>query len=617
VAEHTTAPAPGSATAPSPQLKRFGRFELRALIHKSQRSMLWLVFDERLGQELLLCVPRQAPNSPAAMDYWLRTVNAVARLQHPNIAPVIEVGQVEHWPYAAYERSLGETLDERLSRQAAPLPIEAADWMAQYLSGLAFAHEAGHAHRDLQGASLLIDTNNKVRVLGLEIVQEVFPANVNPVNAVHRPARETAAEDVLCAGLMLHRILSGKHVLERNDVADILPQLQPVGHEIVRLGWETPHPIPDPLRAIANRSTDRQPRQRYQIARTFLRALEGWMAAASSDDGGPIALLIDKLQRMGHLPTTTSQFNHVANSTGFAAQHTAALSELVLKDMALSLELLRRVNNSLKQSGAPVDGTVLNMQRAIAMVGLEGLENAARALKPWPGPLNEQSAEMLRSLMRRVQRAGLIAQALRPAGYDDEVVYLITVMQNLGRLLVQYHFPDDAQQIRQLQIPPEPTQDHPNPIGLSEQAASYAVMGCDLDSLGAAVARYWSLGDELLHMIRRQPPDAAVRPSTDDADLLRLTASLGNEIVDALSLPAHKQQAAIEAVTRRYARALGVGLREVQQAINPEPPPVVVAGLGATAPLELPARVAEPKASPLRGKLAPKVDAGPAGSHGR
>lgn len=608
MAEHTTAPQPSGPAAP---LKRFGRFDLRALVAKSQRSMLWLVFDERLGQELLLCVPRQAPNSPAALSYWLHTANAAARLQHPNIAPVVEIGNVEQWPYVAYDRALGETLDERLARQAPPIPIETADWMAQYLSGLAFAHEAGHAHRNVQGSSLLIDANGKVRLVGLEVAQEIFPANVDPMSAVHRPAREQATEDVLCAGLMLHRLLTGKPVLDRNDVADILPQLQPQGHEIVRLGWETTHPIPDPLRAIANRSTDRQPRQRYQIARSFLRALEGWKAAASNDDGGPIALLIDKLQRIGHLPTTTSQFNHVASSSGFAAQHTAALSELVLRDMALSLELLRRVNNSLKQSGAPVDGTILNMQRAIAMVGLGGLEAAARALKPWPGPLNEQSAEMLRSLMRRVQRAGQIAQALRPAGYDAEVVYLITLMQNLGRLLVQYHFPDDAQQIRQLMIPPEPTQDHPNPAGLTEQAASYAVMGCDLDSLGAAVARYWSLGDELVHMIRRQPPEAAVRPSKDDADQLRLTSSLANEIVDSMSLPQHKQQAALEMIARRYARALGISLRELQLAINPETPSIEPKDG------DPPPRVAEPKASPLRGKLVGKAEAGPADGHGR
>ncbi|MGS0759256.1 hypothetical protein ACVBEH_33385, partial [Roseateles sp. GG27B] len=59
-------------------------------------------------------------------------------------------GQVEQWPYLAYDRALGETLDERLARQNVPLPVDAADWIGQYLQGLAFAHEAGHAHRDVQ-----------------------------------------------------------------------------------------------------------------------------------------------------------------------------------------------------------------------------------------------------------------------------------------------------------------------------------------------------------------------------------------------------------------------------------------------------------------------------------
>ena len=49
---------------------------------------------------------------------------------------------------------------------------------------------------------------------------------------------------------------------------------------------------------------------------------------------------------------------------------------------------------------------------------------------------------------------------------------------------------------------PSPSQDQPNLPSLSEQAAAYAVLGCDLDALGAAVARHWGLGDELLQMIR-------------------------------------------------------------------------------------------------------------------
>ena len=103
-------------------------------------------------------------------------------------------------------------------------------------------------------------------------------------------------------------------------------------------------------------------------------------------------LLLDKLQRAGHLPTTTTGMHRFTGGSGLEAQHASILSEMVLKDMALSLELVRRVNNALKLSGHAGE-TVLNMQRAIQMIGLDGLQLAANALKPWPGPLQPVAAE--------------------------------------------------------------------------------------------------------------------------------------------------------------------------------------------------------------------------------
>jgi len=589
-------------TSPAaPPLKSLGRFELRALLSKSARSMVWLVHDPRHGQELMLCMPREQPNSPAAMEHWLRMAQGGGRVQHPNVAPVFEVGQVENRPYVAYERSLGETLEERLARQPAPLPLDAAGWVAQLLEGLAFAHESGHAHRDIQTASLVIDANDKVRLIGLEVAQEVFPAHVDFNTVTRRAVRESAEEDVLCVGLLLHRTLSGKPVLDQRDLQAVVQQMQPSsgypGREIVRLGWETPHPIPDPLRAICNRATDRQARQRYHLARSFWRALDGWRQSAAHDDGGPIVLLLDKLQRIGHLPTTTTGVHRFTAGSGLEAQHASALSELVLKDMALTLELVRRVNHALRQGGHQGEA-ILNMQRAIQMIGLDGLQVAANALKPWPGPLQPVAAEMLRQVMARVVKAGEVAQALRPAGYDEEVVYLITVMQNLGRLLLQYHFPDDAQQIRQLMQPPEPTEELPNPPSLSEQAAAYAVLGCDLDVLGIAVARHWGLGDELLQMVRRQPLDAPVHAARSDADTIRLTCSFANELVDALGQPEHKRRAAVEAATRRYAKPLGIGLREVMAALNPGAQQPSARAATSAAPVQQ-----APAASSLRDRL--------------
>ncbi len=610
-------PAVPETSPAAPPLRSFGRFELRALLFKSARSLLWRVFDGRHGQELMLCMPREKPNSAAALAHWLRMAQAGGRVQHPNVAPVFEIGDVEQWPYVAYDRALGETLDERLARQSAPLPIEAAGWVAQLLEGLAFAHEAGHAHRDIQTASLLIDATDKVRLIGLEVAQEVFPATVDFNTVTRRAVRESAEEDVLCVGILLNRILSGRPVLEERDLQAVVQQMQPLGRELVRLGWETPHPIPDPLRAICNRATDRQLRQRYHLARSFWRALDGWRQSAAYDNGGPIVLLLDRLQRNGHLPMSSTGLHRFMSGSGLESQHASALSEFVLKDMALGLELVRRVNSALKQAGHGGE-TVLNMQRAIQMVGLDGLQYAANSLKPWPGPLAPVAAEMLRQLMARVTKAAQVAQALRPAGYDAEVVHLITVMQNLGRLLLQYHFPDDAQQIRQLMVPPDlevppstgerlpsleagerarsgpPSSEPPVPPSMSEQAAAYAVLGCDLDALGGAVARHWGLGDELLHMIRRQPLDAAVHPAHTDADTLRLTCSLANELVDALGLPEARRRLGVEVATRRYAKALGIGLRDVMEALNPGasrppegtdgPDPQAVAGQPAALP---------------------------------
>ncbi|MEH0165070.1 HDOD domain-containing protein [Roseateles microcysteis] len=613
--------APGNASQTSTPLRRFGRFELRALLNKSMRSMLWLVFDSRSNQEMMLCMPRQAPNSPAALEHWLKMAQGGARIQHPNLAHVVEVGQVEQWPYLAYDRALGETLEERLARQANPLPLDLAHWLAQGLDGLAFAHEAGHAHRDLQAASLVIDAAGHVRLLGLEVAQEVFPSTVDFNAVTRRAVREAAEEDVVCMGLLLHRGLGGRLVLDVADLHEVVQRMQPRGQEMVRLPFETPHPIAAPLRAIANRATAAQERQRYHSARVFLRALEGWRAAATQEEGGPVAAMIDRIQRLGHLPSTSSKLLHVAQSSSMQATHTSAVSNLILEDMALSLEMLRRVNNALRMQGGAGDGAVLNMQRAIAMVGLNGVEQAARAVKQWPGILNEQNAARMRSLMQRVRRAGEIAQALRPAGYDGEVVYLITLMQNLGRLLLQYHFPDDAQQIKQLMQPPEPTEANPNPAGMTEEAAAYAVLGTDLETLGAGVARYWSLGDELLHMIRRQSPDAPVRSADTDADLLRLTCSLANELVDALAGPEERRKAGVELATRRYARVLGLGLREVMLALQPPAPNnngEPVQRVAATA--ESPNASDSPRPSALRSRVAASElggtgDAGPSGGN--
>jgi non-specific serine/threonine protein kinase len=251
-------------------------------------------------------------------------------------------------------------------------------------------------------------------------------------------------------------------------------------------------------------------------------------------------------------------------------EHTEELAQVVLRDPAMTLELLRTVNSAqVRGTQVAGHGPVLTVRRAIAMIGLDGVRRVARGLRDWPGPLDADGARDLEQALSAALRASRLAQALRPAGYDNEVVSLVALMQNLGRLVVHYHFPDEMRQVRRLMQPaPSTRPGEPDEPGLSELSAAYAVLGGEIESMGAAVARWWGMDDAVLHMIRRLPLDTPVRhPDTDD-DVIRAIGSAANEAVDVLSLPPDRQHHALERVVQRYARVLGLTLRDLTSALQ-------------------------------------------------
>jgi non-specific serine/threonine protein kinase len=571
-------------TSPASVARQLGRFELRSLLGKSAATMVWLAFDARLDQELMLTLPRVQPATRAALERWLEDVRAAARLAHPNLAHVVDVGVQEHWPYVAVDRALGLTLPEWLREHGHPASPETVGWMCQALQGLAFAHEAGIAHGDLQLHHLVVGENGHVRLMGLEAARAGASVAEDPARANDRSMamdpnrlraqRHAAERDVLAAGVLLHHLLAGQPALDEPDPALVLTRIPPAGRELIRLPWTTPHPIPEALRAIANRATAAQERQRYLSARTLLQALDGWRAAQAQETGGPLALLLDRMRTIGHLPAMPDVGGRVARLTGMEGQRTDEMAGQILQDVALSFELLRQLNSAQVQ-GTQVSGSgpVLTIRRAVALVGLDGIRHAAAGLRVWPGPLPPAGAEAMQRTLGRTRLAAYTAQVLCPTGYDPEVVFLVTLLQNLGRLLVQYHFFDEAEQIWQLMRPLPPPADAergtPDLPGMSEAAASYAVLGVDIESLGAAVARHWGLGEEVQHMMRRLPLDRAVRTADGDADVLRTAASAANEAVDAVTLqPPARIAHALSQVSQRYARVLNIGVRELQEALQ-------------------------------------------------
>jgi non-specific serine/threonine protein kinase len=565
--------------ARAPAARSFGRFALRRLLGRSRDAMLWLADDPRYDHEMLLRLPRVAPADAAALADWLAEAKQGARVSHPHLAAVVEVGAHETWPYLACDRALGRTLDEVLAEAPDTPHLELAGWLCQALEGLAFAHEAGRSHGDLQMHSLLVDERGHVRLMGLGAAgprMHVERGGAAPawrglsMDPQRLHAQRVAAEqDVLAFGVLAHRLVAGAAPFGESDIARVAERLAPHGREVLRLPWTTPQSVDEALRAIIDRATHHQPRQRYLSARSLLRALDGWRIADAADAGGPIALLLDRLGSVGTLPAMPHVADTVARLSRGGQQHTRVLAGLVLLDLGLCFELLRQVNTAqMRAAQAAGNGPVLTLHRAIAMLGLDGVRAAATGLRAWPGPLAENAAAALQRLVGRVRLAGHLAQQLRPAGYDAEVVFLLAALQNLGRLMLHYHFADEARQMAQL-MQPTASPDSAEVAGMSERDAACAVLGTDADAMTAAVARHWGLADEVLQMIRRLPTERPVRAPDGDADLLRATASAANEVVDAIvAESAARLPLALEGVAKRYARSLGLTARGLDDAIR-------------------------------------------------
>nr|WP_246295023.1 HDOD domain-containing protein [Schlegelella koreensis] len=486
----------------------------------------------------------------------------------------------ENWPFVAVARSVGIPLDEWLQAHPPTSADEVAGWIADALRGLSFAHEGGVAHLDLQLQSLVVNEHGRVRVMALAAAGEtVAPGTTAEASRGLDPAqlraqRDAAERDVIACGLLLHQLLATEPPLGVADTMRVIGRMAPHGREFVRLPWTLRWPVNDALRAIVNRSTAGQPRLRYRSARTLLDALDGWRAAGAGDDGGPVALLLDRVRRVGHLPAAPGLSSRVHGVGRLEGQRTDDIANQILPDLGLSFELLRTLNSAQVQgSQMGGSGPVLTLSRAVALIGVNGVEHAASALRPWPGALEGAAADALAALMERVRLAGLVAQALRPPGYDPEAAYLVAVLQNLGRLMVRYHFADAAEQIQQLlRSAKEPAAAHDGESAepmLGEEAASFTVLGVDIGLLGAAMARHWGFGAELQHMIRRLPLDTPARKPDGDGDVLRIVGSAANEAVDAFSeLPAERLAGALNHMAVRYGRVLNVDARGLADALR-------------------------------------------------
>ena len=281
--------------------------------------------------------------------------------------------------------------------------------------------------------------------------------------------------------------------------------------------------------------------------------MQGWRQAEDEQGNGAIAQLLDRVTRAGVLPALPGLSGRVARITSGTAS-VDAMSSTITEDPALTFELLRLANAGT--SSGSDEGPVLSPRRAIHLLGFNGVQRAAAGLRSWPGALSEDRALLLRRGVQAARRMAFAAAHLAPPGLHAEEPLVVALLRNLGRLLVLYHFPEEAVQIKALREG-----------GMAEVPATCAVLGTDEESLALAVVRQWGWRDDALDTVRALDPEHLPHGQLKHLDWLRAMAGAIDETLLVVDRPPKDPRTGLPRVVQRYSRLIGTTGQELTEAV--------------------------------------------------
>ena len=179
-------------------------------------GVLFLALDPAIDRLVALKVLRV--NNPEVRERFVREARLAARLQHPNIVTVFDVGEHDGQPFIAMEYIPGETLAELITRRA-PLPLSRRlELIVDACKGLAYAHKNGIVHRDVKPANLMISRDSGVlKVLDFGIARGI-ESNLTQVGMLMGTPNYMSPEqlegsavdhrsDIFALGLVLYEVL--------------------------------------------------------------------------------------------------------------------------------------------------------------------------------------------------------------------------------------------------------------------------------------------------------------------------------------------------------------------------------------------------------------------------
>ncbi len=279
--------------------EKIGRYEILEPLGQGAISTVYRAYDPHLGREVALKLI--TPQDPIEADRWrqrfrFREVRAAARLNHPHIVTVYDVGLEHEPPYLVMELLTGGTLKKLLLQQKFLPWREVLILLQPLCQALAYAHQAGIIHRDVKPANVMF-ASDKARTLklvdfGLARLQDLpeeqritQAGSVMGTLAYMSPeqAREEVVDgrtDIFALGVICFEAINGHNPLDRDKPLSTLAEVisnQPIDTSPL-IGKAPPEVIRLIERAIAKNRD-----QRYPTCEALLADLDRCLGTQTRD----------------------------------------------------------------------------------------------------------------------------------------------------------------------------------------------------------------------------------------------------------------------------------------------------------------------------------------------